>query len=93
MLGAASPEHVVYRDTGCEVAPSCLNCPLTVCRYDLPGGLAGDHRRQRNTELLALHASGAGLKSLCLRFRLSRRAVYRILAAGRFGGRDEDRGV
>lgn len=28
-------EHV-YADTGCELAPSCLRCPLPACRYDLP---------------------------------------------------------
>ena len=28
------PEHVNYRDTGCDVSPSCLQCPLPVCRYD-----------------------------------------------------------
>ncbi len=26
-----------YTDQGCEIAPSCLNCPLEICRYDLEG--------------------------------------------------------
>lgn len=29
-----TPDH--WADTGCSLAPSCLNCPLPVCRYDLP---------------------------------------------------------
>lgn len=26
----------VMPDTGCEIAPRCLECPLPVCRYELP---------------------------------------------------------
>jgi hypothetical protein len=25
---------VEYRDTGCNLAPSCLRCPFEVCQYD-----------------------------------------------------------
>ncbi len=32
----ALPEHADYRDTGCDLAPSCLRCPLRRCRYDEP---------------------------------------------------------
>ncbi len=31
-----SPEYYHYEDTGCEVSPSCLNCPLPQCKYDDP---------------------------------------------------------
>lgn len=30
------PEHTNYQDTGCEVSPSCLRCPLAICKYDAP---------------------------------------------------------
>ena len=33
------PEHVDYRDEGCELAPECLACPLPRCRHDDPGWL------------------------------------------------------
>ena len=33
-------------DTGCEVAPKCLECPLPQCRYDDPGWF----QRHRNDE-------------------------------------------
>lgn len=26
---------VDYKDTGCELSPSCLNCPYLVCKEDL----------------------------------------------------------
>ena len=32
------PENATYRDDGCDLHPSCLSCPLPVCRYDIPGG-------------------------------------------------------
>ena len=28
------PEDKNWRDTGCEVSPTCLACHLPVCRYD-----------------------------------------------------------
>ena len=38
-----------FRDTGCELAPSCLSCWLPRCRYDLAPGelrsLTNRHRR------------------------------------------------
>jgi len=33
----AYPEGVKYPDTGCEVAPACLSCPLEVCIHDSHG--------------------------------------------------------
>jgi hypothetical protein len=77
------PEHVQYRDLGCEVSATCLNCPLPVCRYEVPGGLAALQRGPRDAELLALHRGGASIEYLCREFGLSRRSVFRILAAAR----------
>jgi hypothetical protein len=77
------PEHVQYRDLGCDVSPSCLNCPLLVCRYDIPGGLAALRRGPRDTAVLALHQRGADIDQLYHEFSLSRRTVFRILASAR----------
>lgn len=73
------PEHVRYRDDGCDLFPSCLNCPLPRCRYD---GSGRSHlaKELRNSEMLRLHREG-GLKimELAQRFAVSKRTVYRIL--------------
>jgi hypothetical protein len=77
----ALPEHVEYRDTGCELAPSCVRCPLVRCRYDEPGGarklLLGSRdetlRRRRRED-------GVAIEALAVEFGLSRRSVFRILA-------------
>lgn len=29
------PEQVAFQDEGCSISPTCLNCPLPVCRYDM----------------------------------------------------------
>jgi len=79
------PEHMNYRDDGCEVSATCLSCPLPVCRYDVRGGLAALQRRPRDAELLELHRRGAGIDRLCRQFGLSRRSVFRIIAAARSG--------
>lgn len=72
------PEHVRYRDQGCELFHSCLDCPLPRCRYDWP------ERRQvakelRNEEILGLHREGETIKDLAGRYRVSTRTIYRII--------------
>ncbi|MFC2011982.1 hypothetical protein ACFLVU_02510 [Chloroflexota bacterium] len=34
------PEYCHYRDEGCDLAESCLNCPFARCVYDEPGGIS-----------------------------------------------------
>lgn len=77
------PEQMQYRDLGCEVSPACLECPLPVCRYEVRGGLPALQRRPRDAELLDAYRKGAGIDLLCRQFSLSRRSVFRILAAAR----------
>ena len=72
------PEHLRYQDDGCDLFPSCLNCPLPRCRYDEPG------RKQMGKELrkermLQLHSDRKGIKELAQRFGVSKRTVYRII--------------
>jgi len=77
------PEHIQYRDSGCEVSPSCLACPLPVCRYEVRGGLAAIRREPRDAQVWAAHRTGASVDRLCHQFGLSRRTVFRILAMAR----------
>lgn len=77
------PEHAQYQDFGCEVSPTCVTCPLPVCRYELPGGLASVQRRPRNSEVVDLHRRGVSVERLSQQFSLSRRSIFRILAAAR----------
>jgi len=74
------PEYCHYRDEGCEFADSCLNCPLSKCIYDEPGGRQRWLKRQRDRQIVRLFTvEGKKAKELALMFGLSLRTVQRAL--------------
>ncbi len=73
------PEHADYRDTGCELAPSCLHCPRTHCQYDeaRPGTGA---TLARDREIAALRRRHRiPIDMLAGTYGLTRRSIFRIL--------------
>lgn len=71
------PENASYKDTGCDIHPSCLSCPLPVCRYDVPGGKRAVLNTYRDQRIAALRRNNtvpvvAGLVGV------SRRTVVRV---------------
>jgi hypothetical protein len=79
----ALPEQTRYRDEGCDLSPSCLNCPLPVCRYDHPGGVRSLRTLGRDEEIVRLRRSErVPIDVLARRFGVSRRTVFRILKRG-----------
>jgi hypothetical protein len=70
------PEHMHYRDDGCEIAPRCLECPLPQCRYDLPPKRAGALLRE--AELRRLLAEGLTADEAAERMGVSRRTIFRL---------------
>jgi len=79
----ALPEQIAFRDGGCELAPSCLRCPLARCRYDEPGGAQALLRGPRDDAVQRRRAEGVAIDALAEEFGISRRSVFRILARGR----------
>ena len=74
------PEYCRYRDEGCELADSCLNCPFPECVYDRPGGKQRWLKKQRDKEVVRLFSTeGKGIKELVLMFGVSQRTVQRAL--------------
>ena len=74
------PERYPYRDEGCEVSPSCLECPLPQCKYDDPGWLQRYKRNERDREVLtAMRQGGLSVPEAARRFELSQRTVFRIV--------------
>ena len=74
------PEYCHYRDEGCEFADSCLNCPLSKCIYDEPGGRQRWLKRQRDRQIVRLFTvEGKRAKELALIFGISQRTVQRAL--------------
>lgn len=78
------PEYTDYADSGCDLYPSCLSCPLPRCRYDDPGGAAAMLREGRDAAILRLSAGdGVGVDQLAEMFGLSRRTIFRVLRSGK----------
>lgn len=75
------PEFTTYRDTGCDIHPSCLTCPLPQCRYDDPGWFHRQQRAQRDAEILKVRlAEALPVEELAARFGISTRTVHRVLS-------------
>ena len=79
----ALPEHSSYTDTGCELSPTCLRCPLPICVYEQPQAAFGYRLRERDQLIFERRAQGAGIATLCIEFSISRRTVFRVLARRR----------
>ena len=80
----ALPEHADYRDTGCNLAPSCLRCPFERCKYDIKRGDRDPAMDARDREIVLLRRKyGAPIHMLCQTYGLSRRSVFRVLHEAR----------
>jgi len=72
------PDYADYRDTGCDVAPACLRCPLRRCQYDEPPASSAMHARDREIVMLR-RRHGAPIDMLAGTYGLTRRSIFRIL--------------
>ena len=73
------PEEIDWRDEGCEVFRSCLNCPLPRC---IEEELRGQHRlrmAERNRRMAELRKSGRSVGEIADLFGVSKRTVERAL--------------
>ena len=77
----AFPDRLEHVDTGCDLHPACLTCPLPVCRYDMDAkGGARAQNLLRDAEIARLYQQRVGIKELTARFGIGRRSVFRALA-------------
>lgn len=76
------PENTRYSDDGCEASPSCLTCPLVICKYDDPGWTRRQDRGQRDDEIFRLRKAGISVPELARQFKVSTRTVHRIVQRG-----------
>ncbi len=77
-MAALFDEEFECRDQGCDLYPSCLDCPLPRCRYDQSGRRV--KKELRDEEIIRLKRQGQCVRELAQRFGISRRTVQRILA-------------
>ena len=74
------PEYCQYRDEGCELAESCLNCPFPQCVYDEPRGKQRRQKKLRNSEIARLFSDESKeVKELATIFGVSQRTIQRAL--------------
>jgi AraC-like DNA-binding protein len=74
------PEYCHYRDEGCELASSCLNCPFDECIYEKSGGKQRWLKSVRDKEMARLFIDeGKKAKELAQMFGISQRTVQRAL--------------
>ena len=74
------PEHMTYKDNGCEVSPTCLTCPLPRCRYEVKGGLREILNVPRDAHLVQMHQSGIPVDAIAAGANVSKRTVYRVIS-------------
>ncbi len=79
----SAAEFDVIPDTGCDIAPACLRCPLPSCKFDDPAAARRWRRGPRNRQIAARFEAGEPPEELARSFGISRRSVYRALAEAR----------
>ena len=73
-------------DTGCEIAASCLSCPLPRCRHDLAGGLQSARAQLKTLRRVAeIRRAGLTASAAAERYGLNKRTVYRWLRSSEPG--------
>lgn len=77
----ALPEHTDYEDDGCHIHPSCLDCPLDRCIFDID--VRGEHREDvtvMGRQMAQMLAQGASVAEIAAHFGVGKRTVFRYLA-------------
>jgi len=72
---------IEYRDTGCDLHPACLSCPLPRCRYDEPHGSVSVRRRETMQAAARLRSKGLMVSEVAQQLGISERSVYRATEA------------
>ena len=73
------PENLHYQDNGCEVATSCLGCPLPRCKYDDPAWYQNYRQGQRDEQIFGSYDRGLTVFQVAAHFDVSPRTVHRSL--------------
>ena len=76
----AVPDLYAYEDTGCEVASSCLNCPLPQCKYDDPVWYQMNRRLAKDLRVFTtMQMEQLTVEETAQRFSVTVRTIFRIM--------------
>ena len=76
-------EHFNWRDEGCELFSSCLNCPLSYCIEEVPRGKQKLRLLDRAGQMADIRYQGKSTEEIARIFGVSGRTVQRALAKAR----------
>ena len=79
MLWDLLPVEFPYEDKGCELFPSCLNCPFPDCLKEEPWGKERFLKLRRAERMMELKQEGKNVKEIARIFGVSPRTVQRWL--------------
>ena len=65
-------------DDGCEIAKSCLDCPLPECVYDNPAGVQKARKIMADQPIIQALKEGQHPREIARTFGCTERNVYRI---------------
>ena len=69
--------HDEYKDTGCEYASNCLECPFSQCLFELPFvERYAFFRKERDEAIVKLHSEGMKRKDIASKLRISISTTY-----------------
>ena len=75
------PEFTDYKDEGCTMAKSCLECPFPHCIDDRPSGRKKWPRELRDKEIIRLRLEKKKTdQEIAVFFKVTMRTVYNALA-------------
>jgi predicted transcriptional regulator len=69
-----------FLDDGCEYSKSCLECPLTLCKYDDPILDNSKSKNNRNMIINNMKKSNMTNKDIAETLNISTRTVHRVLS-------------
>ena len=76
---AYTADNYPYKDEGCSLFHSCLQCPYPRCRYELHSGIRKMGAGVLSGEISRLRAEGSSVAEIAQRFGVDRRTIYRRL--------------
>ena len=80
------PDDINWKDRGCEVFPSCLNCPRPRCIEEESRGKQRLRMLTRVSQMAQLKHQGKNTAEIAALFKLSQRTVQRALSLHRATG-------
>ena len=82
-MNESKEREVFIPNDGCKWSPSCLDCPLPICKHDDPGWLSRTVRTEKHAEIVAMSIAGNNRSAIAKQLRVGTRTVSRVMSERR----------